>query len=205
MKRHTITFHSTKDIKPLLNEIQQIIFDRIQKDKNISTLLLLVCGLLNKTYELTETAIWAIENDRPQTATFMLRGLFETLAFTNYAREKVSEADLKDREEVISTFLFGSRKPDVNYKSVNILTCIDRAAKEFTELRKNYDDLSELVHPNSASHFYVASAQDEKERLVTLQIPFYKFKNADKVAALNQIGECCFHIIRISKDLLKIS
>jgi len=205
MKKQQITFHSTQDIEPLLEEIKQIVFERLKKDNNISTLLLLVCGLLNKTYELTETALWAIDNDRPQTTTFMLRGLYETLAFTNYIKSKMTGTDPKDYEQAINLLLFGSKKPGSKYQSVNVLTCIDKAAKEFTELRKNYDDLSELVHPNSASHFYIASVTNHKKRHVTIQIPFYRFKNKDKKSALNQIGECCFHVIRISKELLAVS
>jgi len=203
MGKNAITFQTTKDIEPLLEEIRNIIFERIQKDNNLSSLFFLLCGLLNKAYELTETALWAIDNDRPQSATFMLRGLYETLAFIYYVESKIKQAKNKEEyQEIISSLLLGSKKPGGLYSSVNILTCIDKASKVFTELRKNYDDLSELVHPNAASHFYIGVPDNEKERTVTLQIPFYKFKKSDKEKSLNQIGECCFHVIKISKRLL---
>jgi hypothetical protein len=203
MKQQAITFHSTKDIKPLLKQIQNLIMMRLTKDANITYKFLLVCGLLNKTYELTESAIWSIQNDRPQTTTFMLRGLYETLAFTYYAKDKILKAANKeDYDKTISELLLGTKKPGAQYPSVNILTCIDKASKTFTELRKNYDELSELVHPNSASHFYVAVPDDKKEMTISLRIPFYQFKESDKAKSLNQIGECCFHIIRLCSEML---
>jgi len=203
MTKQIVTFHSVDDIKPLLVKIQNLIYERISKNPNITYELLLVCGLLNKTYELTETALWAIENNRPQTTTFMLRGLYETLAYTYHSKEKILCAkSTEEYDQVISGLLLGTKKPGGKYPSVNILTCIDKASKVFTKLRKNYDDLSELVHPNSASHFYVAVPDDENERTISLRIPFYKFKESDKEKSLNQIGECCLHIIRLSTEII---
>lgn len=205
MKNDQIYFHSTKEIEPLLEEIRDLIFNRIKANSDITVLLLLICGLLNKTYELTETALWAIKNDRPQTSAFMLRGLFETLAITYYINDKLQNTKPEDFSEVINSIAFGSRKPDSKYQSINILTCIDRASKRFSNLRKGYDALSEIVHPNSVSHFYLAQATDEENRLASIEIPFYKFKKNDKEASLNQVGECCSHIITLSRSLILLS
>ena len=205
MKNQIISFHSTKDIEPLLEEIADLIFRRLKSNPDMTFLLLLICGLLNKTYELTESAIWALDHDRPQTAAFMLRGLYETLAFTFYIECKLTSVEPKDRQEAVNTLLFGSKKPGSKYQSVNILTCIEKATKRFDKLKNNYEELSEYVHPNAASHFYVALATNDREMQASIEIPFYKFKNTDKKASLNQVGECCFHIIRISKELVKLS
>lgn len=203
MNKQTISFNSTQDIKPLLKQIQDLILEHLKKDPGVTYKLLLICGLLNKTYELTETAIWGIENDRPQTTTFMLRGLYETLAYTYHAKDKILSATTKEEyDKTITELLFGAKKPGGKYTAVNILTCIDKASKTFTELRRNYDDLSELVHPNSASHFYIAIPDNEKEMTMSLRIPFYQFKESDKERSLNQIGECCFHIIRLCASML---
>lgn len=201
-KQNLITFYSKKDIEPLLKEIVNTVYGRMKNNPNVTRLLLLICGLLNKTYELTETAIWAIENDRPQTTAFMLRGLYETLAFTFHVEDKLTNANPNDRQEIIDNFLFGSKMLGNKYQSVNILTCIEKANKRFNKLKKNYEELSELVHPNAASHFYIATSINNKKRHVRIKIPFYKFKNTDKKASLNQVGECCFHIIRMSKLLI---
>lgn len=203
MTKQIVTFYSVAEIKPLLQKIQDLIYERISKNPDITYRLLLVCGLLNKTYELTETALWAIENNRPQTTTFMLRGLYETLAYTYHAKDKILNAKSKEEyDQVISSLLLGTKKPGGKYPSVNVLTCIDKASKTFTELRKNYDELSELVHPNSASHFYVAVPDSEKEMTISLRIPFYQFKESDKEKSLNQIGECCLHVIRLCAEII---
>ncbi len=198
MQTDKITFRSTNQIKPLLEEISTLILNRMQANSNISALLLLTIGLLNKTYELTETAMWSIDNNRPQSSAFMLRGLYETLAFTLYVESKLANND----PEIIQNLIFGSKKAESEFKAVNILTCIEKATKKFEKLKKNYEELSEYVHPNAASHFYIAEATDKKQRIATLTIPFYKFKNTDKIASINQVGECCFHIIDISKRLI---
>lgn len=205
MKHDQPYFHSAKEIEPLLEEIRGSIFNRMKENSDVTVLLLLTCGLLNKTYELTETALWAIKNDRPQTSAFMLRGLFETLALTYYITDKLQNSKPENFSEVVSSIAFGSRKPDSKYKSINILTCIDKASKRFSNLRKGYDALSEIVHPNSVSHFYVVEATDEENRLASIEIPFYKFKKTDKEASLNQVGECCNHIITLSRSLILLS
>lgn len=205
MKHDQIYFHSAEEIEPLLTEIRNLIFNRIKANSDITVLLLLICGLLNKTYELTETALWAIKNNRPQTSAFMLRGLFETLAITYYIADKLQKTKPEDFSEVVNSIAFGSRKADSKYQSINILTCIDKASKRFSNLRKGYDALSEIVHPNSVSHFYVARATDEENGLASIEIPFYKFKKTDKEASLNQVGECCSHIITLSRSLITLS
>lgn len=201
--QNQITFNSTAEIKPLLRKIQQMVFARIKGSPDISPLLLLLVGVLNRTYELTDSAIWSIENKRPLTSAHMLRGLIETLGFIYYWEKQIEAAkDIKIAEEKISQALFGTRRAGNSYQQVNTLTAIDSATTEFSELRKTYDDVSEAVHPNSASHFYYGKAVDDEEKLAEFRLPFYDFKGTDEKATINQTGECCYHIIQICKRLL---
>jgi len=205
-KKGEIKFKTTKDIKPLLKVIVNEVYARFNRDQNITTLSLLLVGLLNRTYELTESAIWGIDHDRPQTSAHMLRALMETLGFIYYLERQLEKAqDQEDGYEKIAQALFGSRKDDGKYKQVNILTTIDKAVSRYSQLRKNYDDISEIVHPNAASHFYTAKPIDESKRTVQIILPFYQFKNMDKLATINQVGECTYHITEIGKRLLTLS
>lgn len=205
-QKSDITFKDTKEIKPLLKQMQRMLYKRLTKDSSISTLLLLIIGILNRTYELTDSAIWSIENLRPLTASQMLRALYETLAYIYYWKQRITGiSDIQQRENDIKQALLGSRREGDQYQQVNILTCIDKATRQFTELRRNYDDTSETVHPNSASHFYVAKATDEIKQEVEFIIPFYQFKGDDRKALINQVGECCHHIVCICKELIKLS
>lgn len=202
----TITFRNTDEIKPFLKQIVGLISSRVKKDPSITALLLLVVGVLNRTYELTESAIWSIENTRPITSFHMIRGLYETLGYIYYWKEKVdSISDTNKKTEDVWRALMGSRDKANKYQQENILNCMDRATKQFTELRKNYDMACEAVHPNSRSHFYVAKPTEERTHTVTFKIPAYWFKEDDEKALINQTGECCYHIIQLCKELLVLA
>lgn len=205
MERQDIVFNTVDDIQPLLGEITETIALRLKKDSSITQLFQLVMGILNRTYELTESGIWAVTNSRPQTAAFMVRGLHETLAFIFYVKKKLSACSTKEEyDEVLNQLLFGTKKEGEEPKAVNILTCINKASKQYVELEMRYNEISEVVHPNSASHFYVGKPVDEEKMEIELRIPFYEFKGIDKEAMVNQIGECVFHSITICRELLAI-
>jgi hypothetical protein len=199
------TFSNTAEIKAEVKRIPKIGLMACENDK-IYTHSLLLLGLLNRTYELTESVIWAMDNDRPLTTANMLRALYETLGFTYYIKEQIdSSSSHEEIIEKISSLLMGSRNGEHGFKSVNILTCIDKAVKTFPELRKNYDELSEMVHPNSSSHFYSgkATGKDNADRMhVKIGIPFYEFKNEDKKNMTNQVGKCCHHICSLCETII---
>jgi hypothetical protein len=186
-------FNDTNDLKNILGKIPNLGFGFLSPDKNIYTHNLLLLGILNRTYEIIDSSIWAIDNNRPQTAINMLRALIETLGFTYYAREQIRLAENENIYDKITALFFGSRKVDAKFKSVNIITCIDKAIKMFPQLRQVYDDACEVVHPNSKSlsHFGKATGDNGE---VTFKIPFYEFKDGDKEKIINQTGECCHYI-----------
>src|SRR3989344_7915384 len=169
-----ISFKSTEEIKPMLKNIQKLVYKRIKKDSSISSLLFLLAGVLNRTYELTDSAIWSIEKRRPFTSAHMARALIETLAFIYYWETEIEKSkDAGEVETKILQALFGSKHKDDPNQQINILTTIDKATKEYSHLRQNYYDISEMVHPNSASHFYFGKATDDKEKLAEFSLPFY--------------------------------
>jgi hypothetical protein len=197
------TFLSTQDIGAELAKIKPLAL-RLMSDGFIYTYTPLIWGLLNRAYEITESAIWALDNDRPLTAAAMLRALYETLAFTHYACDQMGSASSQQEfEERIQKLLLGSKAPGAAFASPNILTCLDKATKMFPELRKSYDALSEMVHPNSASHFYSGKTDGpEDERGVQFGLPFYEFKSDDKKNITNQVGECCHHIQTLCETMI---
>ena len=199
-----ISFHNVSEIRDELKNIHELVSKYVQSGSDLYVHTLLVWGLLNRTYEFTDTAIWAIESKRPQTSAHMLRGLIETLGFTYYTLDQIlSASDSKTKLERINNLYFGSRKPDTQYKSVNILTCIDKATRMFPDLRTSYNALSEIVHPNGTSFAYSGKADpDGVEGRVLFGIPFYDFKADDERNVTNQVGECCHHIIRLCSSIM---
>lgn len=201
-----VTYKNTGDIKPLLQEIRDLVYLWLKRDDTVTPLLLLLVGILNRTYELTDSAIWAIDEKRPLTSAQMLRALIETLGYIYYWKDKFAKAsDGNELKELILQALMGSRKENDNFQQINILTAIDKASLRFDRLRRNYDDISEVVHPNAASHFYIGKAVNDEEMLAEFKLPFYDFKGTDELATINMTGECCCHIIGICKQLVRES
>lgn len=195
MEANKIKFKNTVDLQKQINRIQPLIFERLETDNNIYKLDLLVIGLLNRTYELTDTAIWALHNNRPQTSANMLRGLIETLAFTYYWATKIDPRK-EEYSRLSDEALFGSKKKDGHYKSVHIMDCLRKSSEMFPQIMQSYDDACEIVHPNAASHFYCIKPVGRSKK-AQFHIPFYEFKNKDKSSSTNQIGECVYHIINL--------
>lgn len=204
MNQENILFPSTIEIKTELSKLPAIGSDLI-KNGLIYRHTILLFGLLNRTFELTESAIWAIDNNRPHTAANMLRALIETLGFIFHVKKQIDlSSNLNQFEEKIKFLLEGSQKGKGNFKLVNILTCIDKATKKYSKLRKNYDELSEVVHPNPSSHFYASkmTGQTEKGIEVEFRVPSYEFKGEDKKNITNQVGECCCHIRSLCEEII---
>jgi len=193
-----MTYKTSAKVTLTLKELQQTMFRFMSHDTNIYKHSLIVLGIANRTYELTESTLWAIENNRPHSAALTLRGLIETLAFTYYFIDEVYKNGTNT--EKIERVLFGSRNGITEFESVNILTCIDKAVKMFPNLKQSYGDLSEIAHPNVASLFLAGTPEDTNGK-VTFALPTYKFKEQDKEKMLNQTGECCFHISRLFSEL----
>ncbi len=202
--KNKISFHNISEIREELKKIPELMIKHVLPGSDLYVHTLLIFGLLNRTYEFTDTAVWAIENKRPQTSAHMLRGLIETLGFAYYTLEQIlSVSDCKIRLEKIDNLYYGSRKLDAQYKSVNVLTCIDKATRMFPNLRTNYDQLSEIIHPNGTSFAYVGKASPSGiEGAVSLGIPFYDFKAGDEKKVTNQVGECCYHITHLCSSIM---
>ncbi len=196
-------FKNTEQLEELLKEIPKLALNIVKADEGkMYRHTLLNLGILNRTYELTETGIWAIQKKRPHTGASMLRSLIETLGLAHYAWKQTKNDNKNEVFEKLHKMLFGSREKGAEIEAVNILTCIDGATTMFPHLRESYDQCSELVHPNSGSLFHFMKANPEKgEGAVEVIIPFYDFKEEDGVKLLNQIGECCHHTIRLCKEL----
>lgn len=192
-----MTYKTTGEIRPILDELQHTAFEFISIEENIYKHTLIVVGIVNRTHELTDTSLWSIDNNRPHSSALALRGLIETLAFTFYFVEQIFKNGTN--AEKLDRLLFGSRTDVTEFQSVNILSCIDRAIKMFPQLRQSYDDLSEMAHPNANSLFYVGTPEGGEGK-VKFTIPFYTFKRKDKAKTLNQTGECCYHINRLLKE-----
>jgi len=91
------------------------------------------------------------------------RAIYETFAcvmdFCDKLTDQIAEGDFEKTCAFIHTRQFAARmkgflskevivKEVIDNTAVNILTQIDRVSKHFPGFREDYDDLSEMTHPN---------------------------------------------------------
>jgi hypothetical protein len=121
-------------------------------------------ALIWRTEELARTACDALERDDLAAAALLARATCESVALAWKLmevladRQKLSEQELS---EILVRMLVGSRLwPDAP-QALQILGCIDRMDKAVPGVRKSYDILSEIAHPNWRGVFGMYAKTDE--------------------------------------------
>jgi hypothetical protein len=139
----------------------------------LSTLVL--NGAIVRSLNSYRGALWALGNGNPHVLYDCIRSQCETLAFLHYCTLKpdyIKAATIGDRNH-----------PEKDLSIPNILTMVDKLDKIHAGVRKDYDQLCNLVHPNPASLYASITPLDEKERVVaiTTRLP----KMPDEKASLH--------------------
>lgn len=118
---------------------------------NLYESTLLIQGLTIRSLNLFLGILRELIHDNALVVNILLRQYLETVAVTFYTSWK---------PEYLQTALVGQGK------RVNILTMIDQLDKKrYSGTRKDYDDLSETLHPNSKSHFLYSKPINQNNRI----------------------------------------
>src|SRR5215469_15292528 len=108
-------------------------------------------ALIWRTEELARTACDALERDDLAAAALLARATVENAALAWNLMEVLGDRKRLSPQELNETLvrmLVGSRLwPDAP-QALQILSCIDRMDKMVPDVRKSYDMLSEIAHPN---------------------------------------------------------
>jgi hypothetical protein len=121
-------------------------------------------ALIWRTEELARTACDALEQDDFAAAALLSRATVESAALAWKLmevlddRQKLSPQELND---TLIRMLVGSRLWPDGPQALQILSCIDRMDKKVPGVRKSYDMLSEIAHPNWRGVFGMYSRTDE--------------------------------------------
>jgi hypothetical protein len=121
-------------------------------------------ALIWRTEELARTACDALEQDDLTAAALLARATIESAAIAWKLMELLDNRQKlspKDLNEVLMRMLAGSRLWDDGPQALQILSCIDRMDKKVPGVRKSYDVLSEIAHPNWRGVFGMYSKTDE--------------------------------------------
>lgn len=112
---------------------------------------LIRAGLLHRTADLAGAAIDLYRQRKDLPAFVLTRAVLETFALFYYFIKKlekaVSSGKVQDVDETLMQLLFGARTVD-DVKAINVLTAVDRLDKDVNDIRKYYDELCEIAHPN---------------------------------------------------------
>jgi hypothetical protein len=133
----------------------------------VQSSLQLLCtreALIWLTEELARTACDALERDDLAAAALLARATVESAALAWKLMEMLGDRQKLSRQELSETLvrmLAGSRLwPDAP-QALQILSCIDRMDKTVPGVRKSYDILSEIAHPNWGGVFGMYAKTDE--------------------------------------------
>lgn len=146
---------------------------RARNDRFLYESDLLVFGLTSRAISLYKGMKESQSN--PYVFVILFRAQIETLATINHLIRNPSD---------IKKFLHGGRK-DTKFKITNVLTLIDACAKNYPKLREIYDEISEMAHPNSASHYL--SIDKGENKLSWRSKP--TFSDVEKDKALKGLAE----------------
>lgn len=157
-----------QDIENLHNELKEIL-PKIVECKDITSptneripfkAKLISTGLIYRITDITDTMIGLYHNKKVVSVFILSRCAIEAAAllFFVYKRlEKVVKTkELKDIDNFLNRMSVGGRSEDTpkapdgsTLEPSNILNAIDKLDKEFnTNIRREYDFLSEFTHPN---------------------------------------------------------
>lgn len=126
-------------------------------------------ALIWRTEELARTACDTLERNDLAAAALLARATLESAALlwrlmeVLVERQKLSKQELND---TLMKMLTGSRLWQDLPQSLQILTCIDRMEKTIPGVRKSYDMLSEIAHPNWRGVFGLYARADEPNFIV---------------------------------------
>lgn len=121
-------------------------------------------ALIWRTEELARTACDALEQDDLAAAGLLSRATVESAALAWRLMEVLDDRQKlssKELNEILMRMLAGSRLWEDRPQALQILSCIDRMDKKVPGVRKSYDILSEIAHPNWRGVFGMYSKTDE--------------------------------------------
>lgn len=108
--------------------------------------------LIHRVVELSSPAVEMFERQKIVAAVVLTRSVVETVAVT-YALHRALHRFAESRDssllnQFLTQTLMGTRWPDGEHRSTNILTLIQYVDKEVPGFEASYNALSEIAHPN---------------------------------------------------------
>jgi hypothetical protein len=130
--------------------------------------------LAHRMHDLAKSAVSDLDMHAVVPGATLTRAAVETVAVLYCLnQEMVSFLATQDAARINSflmSSLTGSRDSDAPARSVNVLTLIDKVAKELPGFRHSYDNLSEYTHPNWSGLLGSYGTVDREQHILHLGI-----------------------------------
>jgi hypothetical protein len=128
---------------------------------------------LHRTFDFAVSSRLLFDNMRIVPAILLVRSIMETNAIiyriNALSVTAINSKDPTDLDNEAMIVLCGTRDPDeLEYKSKNILSYIEKIQKSYSEYKYIYDTLSEFVHPNHDGCLGAYGKVDDKAKITYL-------------------------------------
>ena len=128
--------------------------------------------LYARMYDISAIAFDQLKSGNSIAGIILTRAALETVAlmgmFAIRIREYLQDESEDKLDQFLKSSLLGSKDDSTEIEAINILTFINRVDKENPGLRKMFNDLSEMAHPNWAGTLASYGRFDTKS--ITLHI-----------------------------------
>lgn len=128
---------------------------------------------LHRTYDFAASSRLLFDNMRIVPAILLVRSIMETNAIiyriNDLSGNAIKSKDPNDLDNEAMVVLCGTRDPEeLEYKSKNILSYIEKIQKSYPDYKYIYDTLSEFVHPNHDGCLGAYGQVDDKAKITYL-------------------------------------
>jgi cation transport protein ChaC len=146
-------------------------------------------ALIWRMTELSRAAFESFEGDKLGSAVILTRAAVETSAAQWYLWRKLNGAvqarTVGDIDKDLMKLVMGSKtNPDLP-QAINVLTFIDHTSKDIDGFREQYDNLSEVAHPNWAGTTLLYSKPDPQSLCADFGANIRGDRGTKQVGALN--------------------
>ena len=149
----------------------KMVYEKSMKSGTLYVSTIFMQGVITRSLNIYRGALWALANGNPHVYSACLRAQCETLALLDWC---------KNNPDNIKAATMGSRNnPDKELNIPNVLTLIDKLDKTYKDIRKDYDQLCEIVHPNPTSLLASTEILDKKERVVAFTTKPVRYSDED--------------------------
>jgi len=143
-------------------------------------------GILIKTLSLCESFTIELDNQNPYSLNMILRSNYESWACLNYFRKYPDK-----RERLIWGDKYGKNQEKSKFEAISVMEMLkelDKNTPDWIGVMKDYDEMSNVVHPNRKSHLANIRPKEENNGEYSRILEFGSSCKLDKWSIENYLN-----------------